>query len=105
MLMVPSNGRTGGISHPSPEGQEAVIRQAYENAGGLDPNLTGYFECVRIYCHLSSKPITKSIFHSTVLALLSVIHWKYPQLDGSSLCIGRRTDFLSVLYVHFPRIL
>lgn len=40
-----SNGRTGGISHPSPEGQEAVVRQAYKNAGGLDPNLTGYFEC------------------------------------------------------------
>ena len=40
-----SNGKTGGISHPSPEGQEAVIRQAYKQAGGLDPNLTGYFEC------------------------------------------------------------
>ncbi|KAI0853704.1 putative polyketide synthase [Daldinia vernicosa] len=40
-----ANGKTGGISHPSPEGQEAVIRQAYKNAGDLDPNLTGYFEC------------------------------------------------------------
>ena len=42
---INANGRTGGISHPSPEGQEAVMRRAYEAAGGLDPNLTGYFEC------------------------------------------------------------
>jgi acyl transferase domain-containing protein/NADPH:quinone reductase-like Zn-dependent oxidoreductase/SAM-dependent methyltransferase len=40
-----TNGKTGGISHPSPEGQEAVIRQAYEAAGNLDPDSTGYFEC------------------------------------------------------------
>ncbi|KAL9579588.1 MAG: hypothetical protein Q9212_005023 [Teloschistes hypoglaucus] len=39
------NGRTGGIKHLSPDGQEAVIRRAYERAGGLDPKLTGYFEC------------------------------------------------------------
>ena len=42
---INANGRTGGISHPSPEGQEAVMRRAYEAAGGLDPDLTGYFEC------------------------------------------------------------
>ncbi|KAI1095495.1 hypothetical protein F5B19DRAFT_503698 [Rostrohypoxylon terebratum] len=40
-----ANGKTGGITHPSPEGQEAVIRQAYKAAGDLDPDLTGYFEC------------------------------------------------------------
>ncbi|KAI0401422.1 hypothetical protein F4802DRAFT_601014 [Xylaria palmicola] len=40
-----ANGRTGGITHPSPEGQEACIRRAYERAGGLDISLTGYFEC------------------------------------------------------------
>ncbi|KAI0154906.1 putative polyketide synthase [Xylariaceae sp. FL1272] len=28
-----ANGKTGGISHPSPIGQEAVIRQAYKVAG------------------------------------------------------------------------
>lgn len=39
-----SNGQSEGISYPSPYGQEAVIRQAYQNAGGLDPSLTGYFE-------------------------------------------------------------
>ncbi|MCJ1377213.1 hypothetical protein MMC17_000305 [Xylographa soralifera] len=42
---INANGRTGGISHPSPEGQEAVMRRAYESAGGLDLDLTGYFEC------------------------------------------------------------
>ncbi|KAI4247300.1 MAG: hypothetical protein LQ352_006197 [Teloschistes flavicans] len=41
---INANGRTGGISHPSPEGQEAVMRRAYEAAGGLDPDLTGYCE-------------------------------------------------------------
>ncbi|KAF2181508.1 hypothetical protein K469DRAFT_589235 [Zopfia rhizophila CBS 207.26] len=40
-----ANGRTGGITHPSPDGQEACMRRAYERAGGLDPSLTGYFEC------------------------------------------------------------
>ncbi|KAI4212601.1 MAG: hypothetical protein LQ351_004673 [Letrouitia transgressa] len=40
-----ANGRTGGITHPSPDGQEACMRRAYERAGGLDPTLTGYFEC------------------------------------------------------------
>ena len=39
------NGRTGGITHPDPSGQEAVIRRAYERAGGIDPDLTAYFEC------------------------------------------------------------
>ncbi|KAL9085918.1 MAG: hypothetical protein Q9165_007401 [Trypethelium subeluteriae] len=40
-----ANGRTGGITHPSPDGQEACMRRAYERAGGLDMSLTGYFEC------------------------------------------------------------
>jgi hypothetical protein len=40
-----ANGRTGGITHPSPEGQAACIQRAYERAGGLDMSLTGYFEC------------------------------------------------------------
>lgn len=30
-----ANGRTGGITRPSPAGQEAVIREAYRNAGNL----------------------------------------------------------------------
>lgn len=40
-----ANGKTSGISHPSAEGQEAVIQQAYKNAGHLNVNETGYFEC------------------------------------------------------------
>lgn len=39
------NGRTGGITHPDPDGQEAAITRAYERAGGIDPRLTAYFEC------------------------------------------------------------
>lgn len=41
------NGKApaAGISHPSLQGQEAVIRHVYEREGNLDPRLTGYFEC------------------------------------------------------------
>jgi len=40
------NGRVPavGITHPSREGQAAVIAQAYRRGGDLDPRLTGYFE-------------------------------------------------------------
>ena len=38
------NGKTGGITRPSSEGQEAVIRQAYQRSG-VNPALTGYVEC------------------------------------------------------------
>ena len=38
------NGKTGGITRPSCEGQEAVIRQAYERSG-LDVASTQYIEC------------------------------------------------------------
>ncbi|KAF1955974.1 polyketide synthase [Byssothecium circinans] len=40
-----ANGRTGGITHPGREGQEAVIRKAYENAGNLPLEDTTFFEC------------------------------------------------------------
>ncbi|KAL1865521.1 Type I Iterative PKS [Diaporthe australafricana] len=40
-----SNGKTGGITRPSPAGQEAVIREAYRNAGHLSFSDTSYFEC------------------------------------------------------------
>jgi len=40
-----ANGRTGGITHPGREGQEAVIRKAYENAGNLPMKDTTFFEC------------------------------------------------------------
>ncbi|KAF2853353.1 hypothetical protein T440DRAFT_505702 [Plenodomus tracheiphilus IPT5] len=40
-----ANGRTGGITRPSPAGQEAVIREAYRNAGSLPLADTSYFEC------------------------------------------------------------
>ncbi|KAH6653120.1 hypothetical protein BKA67DRAFT_637287 [Truncatella angustata] len=42
---INANGRTGGISRPSVAGQEAVIREAYRNAGGLPYSDTSYFEC------------------------------------------------------------
>ncbi|KAL9091339.1 MAG: hypothetical protein Q9165_004973 [Trypethelium subeluteriae] len=38
-----SNGRTSGSTLPSADGQEAVIRKAYENAG-LSPSATDYVE-------------------------------------------------------------
>lgn len=42
---INSNGRTGGITRPSANGQESVIREAYRNAGGLPFRDTSYFEC------------------------------------------------------------
>ncbi|KAL8780233.1 MAG: hypothetical protein Q9213_006555 [Squamulea squamosa] len=42
---INSNGRTGGITRPSARGQEVVIREAYQNAGGLSFSDTSYFEC------------------------------------------------------------
>lgn len=41
---INANGRTSGIAHPDPAGQEAVMRTAYTRSG-LDPALTAYFEC------------------------------------------------------------
>ncbi|PYH40874.1 type I polyketide synthase, partial [Aspergillus saccharolyticus JOP 1030-1] len=41
---INANGRTGGITHPDPDGQEAAIRRAYHRAG-LDPSQTSYLEC------------------------------------------------------------
>lgn len=42
-----SNGRVpgAGITHPSRDGQVAVMREAYRRGGDLDPQLTGYLEC------------------------------------------------------------
>ena len=42
---VNSNGKTMGISLPSSEGQEAVMRKAYAKAGLSDFNETDYIEC------------------------------------------------------------
>ncbi|KAI0545024.1 polyketide synthase [Xylaria curta] len=41
---VNANGRTGGITHPGREGQETLIRKAYDKAG-LCVKDTTYFEC------------------------------------------------------------
>lgn len=43
---VNTNGKVAnmGITHPSGEGQERVVRQAYARSG-LDPNRTAYVEC------------------------------------------------------------
>ncbi|EFR04320.1 lovastatin nonaketide synthase [Nannizzia gypsea CBS 118893] len=42
-----NNGKVPGygITHPSYDGQCAVIQHAYQRGGQLDPRLTGYFEC------------------------------------------------------------
>ncbi|KAK4694496.1 hypothetical protein P7C71_g3102, partial [Lecanoromycetidae sp. Uapishka_2] len=41
---VGSNGKTRGISAPSADAQEAVIRRAYQKAG-ISPSETAYLEC------------------------------------------------------------
>ena len=57
---VNANGRTGGISHPGREGQEAVIRKAYMNAG-LPLHNTQYFEC-----HGTGTPVGDPIETSAI---------------------------------------
>ncbi|KAI6777704.1 Beta-ketoacyl synthase [Emericellopsis cladophorae] len=73
-----ANGKTGGISHPSPDGQEAVIRQAYKAAGGLNPDLTGYAEC-----HGTGTPVGDPIEASAVGRVFSKGRTDDPLLIGS----------------------
>ncbi|PYI09473.1 hypothetical protein BO78DRAFT_415749 [Aspergillus sclerotiicarbonarius CBS 121057] len=42
---VNANGRTSGITNPGAPAQEIVIREAYRNAGDLDPAETTLLEC------------------------------------------------------------
>ena len=42
---INANGKTGGITRPSTEGQESAIRAAYNRAIGISYASTGYFEC------------------------------------------------------------
>ena len=70
-----ANGRTGGISHPSPDGQEAVMRQAYRDAGNLNPDLTGYAEC-----HGTGTPVGDPIEVSAVGKVFSSGRTKEPLL-------------------------
>lgn len=40
-----SDGKTAGLSHPSTEAHEALIRRTYERAGIRDYGQTAYVEC------------------------------------------------------------
>lgn len=73
-----ANGKTGGISHPSPEGQEAVIMQAYKAAGGLNPDLTGYFEC-----HGTGTPVGDPIEVAALGRVFASGRQSQPMLIGS----------------------
>jgi acyl transferase domain-containing protein len=73
-----SNGRSDGISHPNAEGQEAVIKQAYRNAGGLDPALTGYFEA-----HGTGTPVGDPIEVSAIGRVFAEYRDRDPLLIGS----------------------
>lgn len=73
-----ANGKTGGISHPSPDGQEAVIRQAYKAAGGLNPDLTGYAEA-----HGTGTPVGDPIEVSAIGRVFSPGRKDDPLLIGS----------------------
>ncbi|KAI0521826.1 putative polyketide synthase [Xylaria bambusicola] len=72
-----ANGKTGGISHPSPEGQEAVIRQAYKSAG-LSISGTGYFEC-----HGTGTPVGDPIEVAAIGRVFAAVNQDEPLLIGS----------------------
>ncbi|KAK2616187.1 hypothetical protein QQS21_000819 [Conoideocrella luteorostrata] len=73
-----ANGKTGGISHPNPDGQEAVIRHAYRVAGNLNPSETGYFEC-----HGTGTPVGDPIEVSAVGRVFAGGRHAEPLLIGS----------------------
>ncbi|KAF2740098.1 ketoacyl-synt-domain-containing protein [Polyplosphaeria fusca] len=72
-----SNGRTAGISHPSVDGQEALIRQAYNNAA-LPTSQTGYVEC-----HGTGTPIGDPIEVAAVGKVFGPERKQAPLLIGS----------------------
>ncbi|KAF2748444.1 ketoacyl-synt-domain-containing protein [Sporormia fimetaria CBS 119925] len=74
---VNSNGKTAGISHPGADGQEALIRKAYKNAG-LPTHLTGYFEC-----HGTGTPVGDPIEVSAIAKVFSEGRKTEPLLIGS----------------------
>lgn len=76
---INANGRTGGITHPSNTGQEAVIRKAYQNAGHLPLSETAYFEC-----HGTGTPVGDPIEVSVIGKVFSSVKThKDPLLLGS----------------------
>ncbi|KAI0190622.1 putative polyketide synthase [Xylaria flabelliformis] len=66
-----------GISHPSPDGQESVIRQAYK-AADLDISGTGYFEC-----HGTGTPVGDPIEVAAIGRVFAKVHQDEPLLIGS----------------------
>ncbi|KAI0478369.1 polyketide synthase [Xylariaceae sp. FL0804] len=75
---INANGRTAGITHPSKSGQEAVIRKAYENAGGLPLHETSYFEC-----HGTGTPVGDPIEVTAISNVFSEKTADDPLLLGS----------------------
>jgi len=70
-----------GITHPSVEGQERVVRMAYEKAN-LDPNLTTYAEL-----HGTGTPVGDPIeVRATARALNDTRSNKKPLLIGAVRC-------------------
>ncbi|KAL4872107.1 hypothetical protein BDV12DRAFT_183346 [Aspergillus spectabilis] len=75
---IHANGRTGGITHPSQQGQEAVIQQAYHNAN-LPLDQTTYFEC-----HGTGTPVGDPIEVAAIGNVFSPYHSpEEPLLIGS----------------------
>ncbi|KAF2111546.1 hypothetical protein BDV96DRAFT_499365 [Lophiotrema nucula] len=74
---VNTNGRTASISHPSQDGQESLIRQAYKNAG-LSTSQTGYVEC-----HGTGTPIGDPIEVAAVGRVFGAERQDAPLLIGS----------------------
>lgn len=69
-----ANGRTGGITRPSAAGQEAVIRDAYRNAGDLSISDTNYFEV-----HGTGTPVGDPIEVSAVGNVFSSVRSDSPE--------------------------
>ncbi|KAL9109919.1 MAG: hypothetical protein Q9227_005442 [Pyrenula ochraceoflavens] len=71
---VNANGHSQGITRPSEEGQEAVIRKAYQNAGNLPLSDTSYFEC-----HGTGTPVGDPIEVTAVGNVFSSVRSHSPE--------------------------
>jgi acyl transferase domain-containing protein len=75
--MLQSNGRTNGITLPSADGQEAVIRKAYAQAG------LGYDETNYVECHGTGTAVGDPIEVEATSRVFKRPHTTPPLLIGS----------------------
>ena len=70
------------------------MRRAYESAGGLDPNLTGYFEC-----HGTGTPVGDPLEIDAIGRLFAAGRQEEPLLIGSVSILTRIMHVFDLTWV------